>query len=147
MENDSLSIVLNSELSEVPRVAARVEAFCRAWDIPGRIAYRFSLALEEALTNVISYAFSDGHRHEIAVQIECRNGGLAATVSDDGEPFDPLAQPPPDIHAAVEDRKVGGLGIHLLRSLMDKVEYRRADGRNHLTFRTHFGTSNPAGMT
>ena len=147
MENDSLSIVLNSELSEVPRAAARVDSFCRAWDIPGRVSYRFNLALEEALTNVISYAFSDGRRHEIAVQIEYRNGDLAGTVSDDGEPFDPLAQPPPDIHAAVEDRKAGGLGIHLLRSLMDSVEYRRADGRNHLTFRTHVGASKPAGTT
>jgi len=78
------------------------------------------------------------------VQIEVRNGDLAATVSDDGAPFDPLSQPPPDIHAPAEDRKVGGLGIHLLRSLMDSVEYRRADGRNRLTFRTRTGAPKPA---
>jgi anti-sigma regulatory factor (Ser/Thr protein kinase) len=60
---------------------------------------------------------------------------LIADVSDGGAPFDPLAQPAPDIHAPIEERKVGGLGIHLLRTLMDAVEYRRADGRNHLSFR------------
>ena len=86
------------------------------------------------LTNAISYAFADGRRHEIEVRIEIRGGRLTATVSDDGVPFDPLSQPPPDIHAPVEDRKVGGLGIHLLRSLVHDVQYRRADGRNHLTF-------------
>jgi serine/threonine-protein kinase RsbW len=145
VENDRLSIVLVNALTEVPGAAARVESFCRAWDIPGRTAYRFNLALDEALTNIISYAFPDGRRHEIEVQIEYRNGSLAATVCDDGEPFDPLSQPPPDIRAPAEDRKVGGLGIHLLRSLVDSVEYRRIDGRNHLTFRTHIGAPKPPG--
>jgi len=64
---------------------------------------------------------------------------LIATVSDDGKAFNPLEQSPPDIHAPLEDRKIGGLGIHLLRTLMEKVEYRRDDGRNHLTFRTRVG--------
>ena len=145
MPDDSLSMVLTNELAEIPRAAERVEAFCRARHVPGRIVHRFQLALEEVLANAITYAFSDADQHEIEVSIECRGGTLAATVSDDGAPFDPLAQPPPDVHAAVEDRKVGGLGIHLLRSLMEAVEYLRADGRNHLTFRIHVGPSEYAG--
>ena len=136
MSNDSLSMVLDNELAAVPRAAERVEAFCGAREIPGRIARRFNLALDEALTNVISHAFPDGGRHAIEVLIELRDGFLTATVIDDGMPFDPLAQPAPDIHAPLEERKIGGLGIHLLRSLMDAAEYRRADGRNRLTFRT-----------
>ena len=144
MPDDGLSMMLTNELHEIPRAAERVEAFCRAWQIPGRTVHRFQLALEEVLTNAITYAFSDADRHEIAVSIEFRKEILTATVSDDGAPFDPLARPPPDIHAAVEDRKVGGLGIHLLRSLMEMVEYRRADGRNHLTFRTRVEPSDSA---
>ena len=116
--------------------AERVEGFCRKWQVPRRIVGRFNLALDETLTNVISYAFSDGRRHEIEVRIEFRGGVLAASVSDDGEPFDPLSQAPPDIGAPAADRKVGGLGIHLLRSLMQSVEYRRTGNRNILTFRT-----------
>ena len=145
MENSSLSMVLINQLAEIPRTATRVEVFCRAWDISGRVVHRFNLALEEALTNVISYAFPDGERHEIEVRIEFRDGELTATVTDDGAPFDPLSQPSPDIHASVEDRKVGGLGIHLLRSLMDVVEYRRVNDRNKLMFRTGVGTSTPNG--
>ena len=86
------------------------------------------------LTNIVSHGLPEG-RHEIAVSVEFRDETLIASVSDGGAPFDPLTQPAPDIHAPIEDRKVGGLGIHLLRTLMDAVEYHRADGRNHLTFR------------
>jgi serine/threonine-protein kinase RsbW len=140
-EHDSLAMLLANELTEVPLAAARVNEFCQARNVPERTAYRFNLALDEALTNIISYAFPDGGRHEIEVRIEYRDNTLAATVSDDGEAFDPLSQEKPDIHAALEDRKVGGLGVHLLRSLMDSAEYRRTDGRNHLMFRTQTGTS------
>ena len=85
-------MVLTNDLAEVPRAAERVEGFCRAWNIPGRTAHRFNLAIEEALTNAISYAFPDGGRHEIELRIEYRGGALTATVSDDGAPFDPLSQ-------------------------------------------------------
>ena len=144
MEDDSLSIVLANDLADVPRAAERVEAFCRTRGIPGRTIHRFNLALDEVLTNVITYAFSDRLRHAIDVRIELRDGDLTATVSDDGDPFDPLSQPPPDIHAPVEDRRIGGLGIHLLRSLTEAVEYRRADGRNRLTFLTRVDPSDSA---
>jgi len=133
---DSLSMVLTNDLAEVPRAAERVEGFCRAWNVPRRTVHRFNLAIEEALTNAISYAFPDGGRHEIELRNQCRGGRLTATVSDDGAPFDPLSQSPPDIGAPAADRKVGGLGIHLLRSLMQSVEYRRTGNRNILTFRT-----------
>lgn len=135
MSNDTLSLAVFNELSAVPRAAEQVETFCRERNIPAPVAYKFNLALDETLTNAISYAFSDGRRHRIEVRIEDRDGYLTAIVSDDGAPFDPLSRPKPDIHAPVEQRQIGGLGIHLLRTLMDAVEYRRLDDRNVLTFR------------
>jgi serine/threonine-protein kinase RsbW/sigma-B regulation protein RsbU (phosphoserine phosphatase) len=135
VSKDALSFAVSNALSEVPRAAARVEVFCRDRNIPGPVAHKFNLALDEALTNAISYAFADGKPHAIDIRIEHRDGYLTAIVSDDGAPFDPLSQPVPDVHAPVAERKIGGLGIHLLRKLMDKVEYRRHDGRNILTFR------------
>lgn len=133
-----LSITVANDLQEVPRLAGQVEAFCRDLNVPKKATHRFNVALEEALTNIISHAFSDDARHEIEIAIEHRAGELAATVIDDGKPFDPLAQPAPDILAPTEDRKVGGLGIHLIRTLMDSVVHRRRDGRNELTFRIGF---------
>lgn len=131
---DSLSFAVVNDLSEIPRMAARVEEFCVARKISGKIVYRFNLSLDEVLTNVISHGLTQG-RHEIAVSVALDDGNLVANVSDDGPAFDPLSAPAPDIRAPIEERKIGGLGIHLLRTLMDAVEYRRADGRNHLTFR------------
>jgi anti-sigma regulatory factor (Ser/Thr protein kinase) len=130
----SLSFAVINDLPEIPRVVERVEGFCHEHDVPAKIAYRFNLALDEVLANIIKHGLPDG-RHEIAVSVALRDGNLVADVSDGGPAFDPLTVPAPDIHASLEDRKIGGLGIHLLRSLMDAVEYRRADGRNHLTFR------------
>src|SRR5262245_57004327 len=132
--NDSLSIVLTNEAAEVRRAVERVEAFARGHGVPQRTAHRFCLALDEVLINVVSHAFPDGGRHEIEARIEFNGNRLAATVSDDGAPFDPLSQPAPDVHAALEKRKVGGLGIHLVRSLASAAEYRREDGRNQLSF-------------
>ena len=133
-----LSMTAINDLQEVPRLAGQVEAFCRELNVPDKKAHRFNLALEEALTNVISHAFPDAARHQIGVVVEGQNNELIATVTDDGKPFDPLAQPAPDILAPIEDRKVGGLGIHLIRTLMDSVEHRRSNGRNELTFRMRF---------
>src|SRR5262245_35286422 len=129
-------MVLANDLAEVPRLAARVDEFGQSRNIPARIVSRFNVALEEAVTNTISYAFPDVGRHAIEVRIEFRGGQLSASITDDGQPFDPLSQPAPDTRAGIADRKVGGLGIHLLRSLMQSVGYRRIGGRNVLTFRT-----------
>lgn len=134
MSKDALSFTVSNALSEVPRAAEQVEAFCRDRSVPAPVAYKFGLALDEILTNVISYAFADGKSHAIEIHLACSDGYLTALVSDDGAPFDPLSQPAPDVHVPVEQRKIGGLGIHLLRKLMDRADYQRRDGRNILTF-------------
>ena len=133
--DDLLTLAVANDLAALPGVAAALEAFGAGHAIQGRMVRRFTLALEEVLTNVIAYAFPQGGRHEIAVAIAWRDGSLQATVSDDGTEFDPLSRPVPDLHLPVEERRVGGLGIHLLRRLTDTAEYRREEGRNVLTFR------------
>jgi serine/threonine-protein kinase RsbW/sigma-B regulation protein RsbU (phosphoserine phosphatase) len=136
---DQLELKVANDLAALPRVAAELEAFCSRHGIPYRDVNRFNLALEEVLTNAISYGFPDGGRHEIDVSVRCRDGALQATVSDDGVAFDPLAQPTPDLGAPAERRAVGGLGIHLVRELTEAIDYRRAGGRNVLTFRLRIG--------
>jgi serine/threonine-protein kinase RsbW len=135
VSDDSLSIAVDNDVAAVSRATEQVEAFCRGRGVAEAVARKFTVALDETLTNAVSYAFPGGGRHLIAVRIEHRAGTLTAIVSDDGAPFDPLAQPIPDVHAPIAERRVGGLGIHLLRTLMDSVEYRRRGGRNELTFR------------
>jgi len=131
---DQFSAKVTNELPEISRLADRIDVFCHERNIHGRVAYRFNLVLDEVLTNIISYGFPKGGRHEIEVKVVYDGRSLTASISDDGAAFDPLSQAAPDIHAGIEGRKIGGLGIHLLRKLTDSVDYRRADGRNQLTF-------------
>ena len=90
------------------------------------------VSLDEILTNVIGYGFEDDAIHLIEIDVECARGEFTIEIIDDGKPFDPLSQPPPDLEADLENREVRGLGIHLVRKLMDRVRYTRRDGRNHL---------------
>jgi anti-sigma regulatory factor (Ser/Thr protein kinase) len=136
---EPLSLTVANELAAIPRVAAELEVFCLGHGIAHRDLNRFNLALEEVLTNIISYGFPAGGRYDIQVQVAWSEGALQATVSDDGVAFDPLAAAPPDLGGPAEQRKVGGLGIHLLRTLTDTIDYRRDGGRNVLAFRLRAG--------
>jgi len=136
---DLLELKVANELDHLPRLAAEIETFCGRHGVPYRDVNRFNLALEEVLTNAISYGFPAGGRHEIDVSVRYGDGALHATVSDDGLPFDPLGQPSPDLSAPVEHRPVGGLGIHLLRELTEAIAYRRDGDRNVLTFSLRIG--------
>ena len=92
-----------------------------------------NLALEEAVTNVISYAYPEGTEGEIKVDAIARKDSLRFTISDFGQEFDPTATPEVDTSLALEDRPIGGLGIHLVRKIMDRVSYKRQDDMNILT--------------
>jgi anti-sigma regulatory factor (Ser/Thr protein kinase) len=108
-----------------------VEAFAEVHGLPLQSIFNVNLALDEVVTNIIRYAYNDnGLPHPIVVRLTFEEGVLAARVEDDGRAFNPLEAPAPDIDAPIEERPIGGLGIHLARSVMDSVEYRRDDGRN-----------------
>ncbi len=132
--DDLLTLKVANDLVAIPQMAGELEAFCARHAIPNRTVHRFTLALEEVLTNVIAYAFPAEGRHETDVRIAWRDGALHATVSDDGVAFNPLTRPAPDLQTPIEQRQVGGLGIHLLRTLSQTADYRRDGDRNVLTF-------------
>lgn len=132
MRDDRLSVKVSNDLSEIPRLAETIDAFCARHGIPQKIVLDFHLALDEVLTNIISYAFRDTARHDIEVAMSYRDECLAIEIADDGPAFDPLQAPPPDVTSALEERPIGGLGIHLVKKLMDAVDYRRQQDRNRL---------------
>ena len=126
------------ELSESPRelrrLAADVDAFAERHALSARVTDTLALALEEIVTNVLSYAFDDvgNAPHEIRVQLVRDPGVVRATIIDDGREFDPTTVPIDREFASLDDVEPGGWGIRLVRKLMDDVRYRRHDGRNHL---------------
>ena len=120
---------------EAPRKAMeQFEQFSLGHDLPMELIFKFQLALDELLTNVVSYAFEDDEPDpRICLSVTVTDTTLEATVEDNGRPFDPLRDAPaPDLSLSAEDRRVGGLGIHLTKAFVHTLSYERADGRNRL---------------
>lgn len=128
----SMSVTLVNDLAEIERLSRLVEAFGEAGGMRPESLFKVNLALDEVITNVIRYAHDDGGEHPIVVRLAIDQDVLTAQVEDDGYAFNPLEAPVPDTGASIEERPIGGLGIHLVRSVMSSVEYRREDGRNVL---------------
>jgi anti-sigma regulatory factor (Ser/Thr protein kinase) len=129
---DELRMTIANRLEELGRVEGRVSAFLEARRVPPARIYAASLALEEMLTNIIKYGFDDEAEHEIVIRAELGDRELVLTLEDDGHAFDPTALPPPDATRRLEDRPVGGLGIHLTRKMTDGMSWRREGERNVL---------------
>ena len=91
------------------------------------------LVIDELLTNIISYAYPDDEHHEIGIKIELSANRLKVSMVDDGIPFNPLGLETPDTELSLEEREIGGLGIHIVRKMMDKVSYRRRIDKNVIT--------------
>src|SRR5262245_10174783 len=129
----SISVTLVNQLSEVARLSRLVEAFGESEGLGPEAVFSMNLALDEVVTNVIRYAHDDdGRQRPIVVRLALEQDVLTAQVEDDGRAFNPLEAPAPDTRASIDERPIGGLGIHLVRSVMNSVEYRREDGRNVL---------------
>ncbi|MBN1142078.1 MAG: SpoIIE family protein phosphatase [Deltaproteobacteria bacterium] len=126
-------LILTNHTSELPRMVAWLEDLQTRLGWSYELTSQLNLILEEWLVNVISYAFADDHLHEIEIRLWQDEAGVRMEVSDDGAPFDPTAQKQPDLDAAIEDRPIGGLGIHFIRTSLDELRYARTDGRNVVT--------------
>lgn len=100
-----------------------------------KLINQIRLSCEEVLVNVISYAYQNEVGYvEIICEIPTKNGEIFIQFVDEGVPYNPLLNPDPDIDAPIEDRSIGGLGIYLYKTIMDKVTYERKDDKNILTF-------------
>ena len=96
-----------------------------------------NVVFEELLNNIVSYAYRDEGEHTIDLRVELSSDRLAVTITDDGRPFNPFMSAVPDITVSLEEREPGGLGIHLVRNMMDEVSYRRRTGKNAVILVKH----------
>jgi len=132
---EELEIKLNNKVSELEGFNQTLTEFGQHHGLAPRLVHDLNLALEEILTNIISYGYPDNREHEIKVRLSVQPGEVKAEVEDDGHPFNPLEAPEADTTKPLEERTIGGLGIHLVRKLMDDLEYKRQGDRNLLTIK------------
>ncbi|MBR6893843.1 MAG: SpoIIE family protein phosphatase [Bacteroidaceae bacterium] len=129
------SIVLNNDIQEVPQLAAFVDEVCEAVGFNPAVTMQMNLALEEAVVNVMNYAYPPGIRGKVTIDASANDVRLKFTIIDSGRPFDPTVQADVDTTLSVKERPIGGLGIHIVRQIMDSINYERIDGQNVLTLR------------
>ena len=126
-----------SDAAQLPVLAQFLHEFWSAADLPPAQALPFEIALEEIFMNVVMHGSPVGCKGRVEVCLALADDNLTLAVEDDGPPFDPLTLPTPDIRARLEDRRVGGLGVHFVRQMMDDVRYTRVGPRNQLRMTKH----------
>ena len=126
-------LVMRNDTADILLMAEFIDGLCEKYQLPMDIGFSLNLALEEAVANVMKYAYPEGEVHDIVLSVKLTDNRLMFKLIDTGKPFDPTIVPDADVNLSAEERQIGGLGIFLVRQIMDSVEYRRIDGKNILT--------------
>ncbi|MBI1839977.1 MAG: ATP-binding protein [Verrucomicrobia bacterium] len=129
----SFEIRLPNRLEEAPRVHEAFARFLGSLAVSPRARLAFEIVLEELFANMVHHAFEDGQEHWVAFRFTLSGPDIRIDAVDGGRAFDPTSHPAPDVGRPMEERPVGGLGVHMIRRSMDRIEYRREDGRNKLS--------------
>ena len=128
-----LSLKVETSVAELERISDAVKAFGEQQNWPANLIFKVTLVLEELGINIMNNGYDDG-LHEFEIVLTSEPDTLKVEVLDDGRPFDPLNDAPiPDLESSLDDRPVGGLGIYLVRSMVDRMHYRRTGDQNRLT--------------
>ena len=135
-----------AELESIAQVSEQFETFAQEHELDDTVRRQVLLVLDDMLNNVASYAYrdvptSDGASQDISIKAELTAARLVLTISDAGVPFNPFGLNAPDVQASLDERDIGGLGIHLVKTVMDDVDYSRRAGRNVVTLTKHLRPS------
>ena len=126
-------LTLDNDIQQIPQLASFVDAVAEEAGIDFSEAMPLNLALEEAVVNVMQYAYPAGTYGTVTIEALFNKEQLRFIISDAGTPFDPTTKEDVDVSLEVVDREIGGLGIHLIRQIMDDISYEYKDGKNVLT--------------
>ena len=130
--HNGFALTLSIDLAEIDRVNAAFAAFADAQGFPGKLRSTMPVVLDELLSNAIKYGFRERDGGDITVHVDLADGRLAVTITDDGKPFDPFRLEDPDTTLTTQQRKIGGLGIYIVRNTMEEYSYERVGNRNVL---------------
>lgn len=128
-------ITLPNDVQATTELGMFVDEVCENVGFDMSTTFKLNLAIEEAVVNVMSYAYPAGTKGDVDIDAEADDEQLKFVISDSGTPFDPTQKGEIDTTLSAEERGIGGLGIHLIRQIMDTINYERVDGKNVLTLR------------
>ncbi len=132
MSPSALHFTLRNQRSEIARMFTLLEGFCQLHGISEEDMFNVRLVLDEAVINVIVHGYEDTRDHAINVALALDGDLLAIHIDDDGVAYNPLDAPVPRFDLPIEQRRIGGLGVHIMKTLAKSVDYRRVDERNNL---------------
>jgi sigma-B regulation protein RsbU (phosphoserine phosphatase) len=132
-EGPVLEMAVQNRLPEIERFRKSFNTFSEQHDIPTSVRRKMNVVFDELLNNIITYAYRDEDEHNIEIRVESSGDRLTVSITDDGIPFNPFGVETPDTKLSLEERKIGGLGVHLVRKVMDKAIYQRRVDKNVVT--------------
>jgi serine/threonine-protein kinase RsbW len=134
LPNGTLVIRLEPRVEAISDMLDRLEIYADAVELPPKTAYRLAVVCEELAANVVMHGSKgEGAATFVEIKVQRQDSRLRLSVEDDGRPFDPLAQAAPDISLDLDERGIGGLGIHFVRTLVQEIAYERQESSNCLT--------------
>ena len=126
----SLDLQMPNELPALAGIVQSVTDLLTQYGADSAALFAANLALEELITNIIKYGYDDQERHIIHIRAEVRDHRFELEITDDGHPFNPFEQAPPDTTLSIEERQIGGLGIHFVRNMLDDCRHERRREKN-----------------
>ena len=127
------SLTLPNDIETIPQLNEFIDTVAEEIGLDMSLTMSLNLAIEEAVVNVMEYAYPEGEQGNVDIEVIADDKWLTFIISDNGIPFDPTTQEDADTTLSAEERPIGGLGIFLVRQLMDSINYQRKDGKNILT--------------
>lgn len=132
MTGNRLQLTFANRADEAPHISRKIEAFLETQRVDPSIINKILLCVDELITNIIAHAYNDHEEHAVSLECSVVEDRISLELRDDGIPFNPTAKETPKLYKSIEDTGVGGLGIHLVMTLMDHVEYEREGDYNVL---------------
>lgn len=127
------SIILANDISEIGKLNEFIEEIGNELSLSPEVVFNLNLVLEEAVVNIINYAYPKEEHQFIYLSAKLHEGSIVLVLTDTGKEFDPTMAPGADITLSADEREIGGLGIFLIRQIMNEVKYERIEGKNVLT--------------
>lgn len=131
-------LIIVNDIQQLDYLHEQIELLSGEWELSPKLGMQLNLVLEEVITNIIFYGFPGKGRHDIEIHIDSSGGLISIVIQDDGILFNPLTVESPNLDVPVEERKIGGLGLHFVQTIMDEMIYERKNGKNILTLRKSY---------